>query len=79
MGPSYVIHKQERWNPIVSVQGTIEINGDLNITSLSRGLDEANLNRAILKSVLEKAQEELVDQLCGEKYSRDEERRFRRA
>jgi len=31
------------------------VHGDLNITRLSRGLDEANVNREILKAVLEKA------------------------
>jgi transposase-like protein len=79
LGPSYVIQKQGRWNPIVSVQGTIEINGDLNITSLSRGLDQANLNKTILKSLLEKAQDELIQELCGPRYSRGGDRRFRRA
>jgi transposase-like protein len=79
LGPSYVIQKQGRWNPIVSVQGTIEINGDLNITSLSRGLDQANLNKEILKAVLEKAQEELIQELCGPRYSRGGDRGFRRA
>jgi transposase-like protein len=79
LGPSYVIQKQGRWNPIVSVQGTIEINGDLNITSLSRGLDKANLNKEILKAVLEKAQNELIQELCGPRYSRGGDRKFRRA
>jgi transposase-like protein len=79
LGPSYVIQKQGRWNPIVSVQGTIEVHGDLNVTSLSRGLDEANVNRAILRSVLEKAQDELIQELCGPRYSRGGDKRFRRA
>jgi hypothetical protein len=36
------------------------------------------VNKAI-KSVLEKAQDELVDQLCDKKYSRYENRNFKRA
>lgn len=53
--------------------------GDLNVTGLSRQLDEANVNREILKAVIEKAQEELVDELCGVRYCRDKERKFKRA
>jgi len=55
------------------------VHGDLNITSLSRGLDQANVNRVILASVLEKAQEELIQELCGPRYSRGGDRNFRRA
>ena len=40
---------------------------------------EANVNRAILRSVLEKAQEELVQELCGSRYSQGGDRGFRRA
>jgi transposase-like protein len=42
-------------------------------------LDEANVNREILKAALEKAQEDLVNELCGTKYSRKEDKKFRRA
>lgn len=76
---SYVIRKERRWNPILSVRTEIEIVEDLNVTSLSKGLDEANLNREVFKALLEKAQEELVNELCGRRYGRDEERRFKRA
>ena len=37
------------------------------------------MNGAILKAVLEEAQEELIDELCGGRYSRGGERKFRRA
>jgi len=37
------------------------------------------VNGEILKAVLERAQEELIDELCGRKYARDVVRRFRRA
>ena len=37
------------------------------------------MNGEILKAVLERAQEELIDELCGRKYARDVVRRFRRA
>ena len=55
------------------------MHGDLNVTGLSRQLDEANVNREILKAVIEKAQEELVDELCGGRYCGDKERKFKRA
>ena len=42
-------------------------------------MDEANVNREILKAALEKAQEDLVNELCGTKYSRKEDKKFRRA
>ena len=54
MGPSYNIQKQGRWNLIVSFHENIEIIGDLNITSISKGLDQANVKNTILKSVIEK-------------------------
>lgn len=79
MGHSYVIAKTRRWNPIISVQSQIEIDGDLSLTGLSRDLDEANVNQAILKAVLEKAQDQLVTDLCGRKYARNRDAPFERA
>jgi len=55
------------------------VHGDLNVTGLSRQLDEANVNREILKAIIEKAQEELVDELCGGRYTRSGDRKFKRA
>jgi hypothetical protein len=37
------------------------------------------VNKAILKAALEKAQDELIQELCGPKYSRGEPRNYRRA
>lgn len=37
------------------------------------------MNREILKAVLEKAQNELIDELCGRRYARGEGKKFRRA
>jgi len=37
------------------------------------------MNREILKVLLEKAQEELINELCGRRYSRGGDRKFRRA
>lgn len=66
-------------NTIVSVQATIEINGDISLSSLSRKLDHTNINKQILEAALNKHQEELTDRLCGERYSRVENRPFKRA
>ena len=46
---------------------------------MSRDLDEANVNKAILKAVLEKAQDQLVTELCGRKYARNRDAPFERA
>jgi len=78
-GPLLCYRKARRWNLIVSVTGQIEVHGDLSLTSLSRRLDEANVNREILKALLEKAQDELIDELCGKKYSRSGDKKFKRA
>ena len=40
----------------------MEVHGDLSLTGLSRRLDEANVNRTILKALLEKAQDDLIDE-----------------
>jgi transposase-like protein len=71
--------KQRRWNPIISVQTKLEIHGDIKLPSLSRDLDTANVNKEILKAVIEKAQDRLIDELCGEKYSRHMDAKFERA
>ena len=49
------------------------------LAGLSRGLDEANVNGEILKAALEKAQKELIIELCGRRHARDTGNRFRRA
>jgi len=63
---------------MVSVQSGIEIQGDLNLASLSRKLDEVNIPKEILKSVLVKLQEEIVVDLCGPPYLRVNDRQFKR-
>lgn len=70
---------QRRWTPIVSVQATIEVHGPISISNLSRQLDQTNLNKEILQTALEKHQEDLVTQLCGERYSRNPDQKYRRA
>jgi len=62
---------------IVSVQTCIDVSGDLSIIGLSRGLDEANLIKVILKAFLERIQEDLVNQLCGERYTRNRDSRYK--
>jgi transposase-like protein len=57
----------------------VEVYGDLSIVGLSRSLDESNVNGAVLKVVLEKAQNQLIEELCGKKYARQKDRRFVRA
>lgn len=37
------------------------------------------MNKEIIEAVLEKAQEELIDELCGAKYSRSGDKKFKRA
>lgn len=64
---------------MVSVQSEIEIQGDLNLASISRKLDEVNIPKVILKSVLVKLQDEIVIDLCGPKYLRVKDRQFKRA
>jgi len=41
---SYLTRRERRWRPIVSVRTEIEVVGDQSVTSLSRGLDETNIN-----------------------------------
>jgi transposase-like protein len=64
---------------MVSVQSKIEIQGDLNLASLSRKLDEVNIPREIFRSLLVKLQEEIVLDLCGPKYARCKTREYKRA
>ena len=64
---------------MVSVQSEIEIQGDLNLASISRKLDEVNIPKEILKSVLVKLQEEIATDLCGLRYLRVKDRQFKRA
>nr|MDO8080117.1 transposase [Candidatus Freyarchaeota archaeon]MDO8082789.1 transposase [Candidatus Freyarchaeota archaeon] len=71
--------KTRRWSPIISLNNQIRVTGDLSLIPLSRSLDEANLNREVLRAVLEEAQDQLIDELCGGKYARNQDRKFRRA
>ena len=64
---------------MISVQTQIEIQGDLNLANISRKLDEINLPKEILKSALVKLQKEIILDLCGPKYSRDKNRKYKRA
>jgi hypothetical protein len=64
---------------MISVQTQIEIQGDLNLANISRKLDEINLPKEILKSALVKLQKEIILEFCGPKYSRDKNRKYKRA
>jgi len=79
IGPLLRYPKTKKVNAIVSVQALLEINGPISITNLSRKLDQTNLNKELLQTILTKHQEILVNQLCGEKYSRDKNRQYKRA
>ena len=70
---------RRRWNPIISVQTKLEIHGDIRLACLSRDLDEANVNKTVLKTVIEKVQDQLITELCGRKYGRNRDARFKRA
>jgi len=59
---------------MLCIKSNLKVYGNLDLVGLSRSLDEANLNSAILKAVLEKAQHELINDLCGERYARNKER-----
>jgi transposase-like protein len=76
---SYVIETKRRWNPIISVQTKLEIHGDIRLAGLSRDLDEADVNKTVLKAVVEKAQDQLINELCGRKYGRNSDAKFTRA
>jgi hypothetical protein len=64
---------------MISVQTQIEIDGDLNLASISRELDEINIPREILKKAIVELQNELVLELCGPTFLRDPKRKFGRA
>ena len=63
--------RKQKSEPMISVQTQIEIQGDLNLASISRELDQVNIPKEILKSAIVKLQDELVLELCGPKYLRD--------
>lgn len=42
-------------------------------------MDEANVNKEILKAVIEKAQDRLITEMCGRKYARNRDAKFTRA
>jgi len=79
IGPLLRYLKTKKVNAIVSVQATLEINGAISISNLSRRLDQTNLNKEILQTILTKHQDEIINQLCGEKYSRNKNRQYKRA
>jgi len=64
---------------MISVQTQIEIQGDLNLANLSRKLQEVNIPKEILTSILVKLQEEIILDLCGPRYTRVNDRQFKRA
>ena len=70
---------KQKSEPMISVQTKIEIQGDLNLANISRKLDEVNIPKEILTSVLIKLQDEIVKDLCGSKYLRIRNRQFKRA
>ena len=78
-GPLLRYQNQKEVNPIISVQAKLEIRGDIKAACLSRELDEANVNRETLKAVVVKAQDQLIDELCGKKYARNKDAKFKRA
>lgn len=61
---------------MVSVQIKIEIQGDLNLVNISQKLDEVNVPKEILRSVIVKVQKEIILDLCGPKYARGENRKI---
>jgi hypothetical protein len=67
LGPLLCYPNKRKWNPIISIQSKIEIHGDVRIAGLSRELEEANVNKEILEAEIEKAQDQLVTELCGKK------------
>jgi hypothetical protein len=71
--------REQKSEPMISVQTEIEIKGDLNLASISQELDEANIPKEVLKSAMVKLQDSLVLELCGPEYLRDPCRRFSRA
>jgi len=79
IGFSPTLSKRKGGEPIISVQTKLEIHGDIKLAGLSRDLDEANVNREILKAVIVKAQDHLIDELCGKKYARNKDAKFKRA
>ena len=70
---------QKEVSPIISVQAKLEVHGDIKVACLSRELDEANVNRGILKAVVVKVQDQLIDELCVKKYARNKDAKFKRA
>ena len=74
-----IIIKTMEVDPIISLNGEIQVTGDLSLIPLSRSLDEANLNKEFLKAILEKAQDQLIEELCGKKYARNTDKKFQRA
>lgn len=61
-----------------SLQGNVSVGKDISLTSIVRGLREADVNPVIFSKILTDLQACLVDDLCGEKYSR-EKAKFDRA
>lgn len=54
----------------VNLNISIELKGDINLTELAKKIEEMELGKMVLKTILERRQEELVNELCGPKHSR---------
>ena len=65
MGSLLCYQNGKEVNLIISVQAKLEIHGDIKVAGLSRDLDEANVNKEILKAVIVKAQNQLITELCA--------------
>ncbi|MDR0492197.1 MAG: FtsX-like permease family protein [Nitrososphaerota archaeon] len=64
---------------MISVQAQINIQTDLNLANLSRKIDEINLPKEVLKTTIDKWQEDLIFELCGPLYLHNPKRRYNRA
>jgi hypothetical protein len=55
-----------------SLQGNVSVGKDISLTGVVRDFKGAELTPVVLSDFLEKLQEQLVDDLCGERYSRED-------
>jgi len=51
----------------------------ISISSVVKAVEEANLNKQVLRQILEGIQEQEVDRLCGDKYARNQNSQWERA
>ena len=63
---------------MVSIQTEVEIQSDLSIANISRELNATNIPKEILKSAILKLQNELLLSLCGPRYLKSHDRKFKR-